>query len=306
MSITAEEERARIAEQNLRLNPDFLSDSCEQGKHEDCALVACPCACRHGRRMAVTADEVRRLIIDHDAGRPRSQQTHIGPSDLSSPCDRKLVYQLSGVPRVVPNDVNLYAYVGTGIHRQMERACKAHNRRTRHGRWLTEVAVSVPVTAEVNLTGSCDAYDADTFTACDWKSRGTSKPSAAARDKHHTQILPYGLGLILAGHRVEHTAVVYIPRNGLLSEIEVDSRPFDHDAAEALLRRYEQLLTVAKAGPAVLPLIPTADDCTFCPWWNPNAWIDGAGCAGHQAQQTPGVLPVEHNNATTTETRTAS
>ena len=64
--------------------------------------------------MSITADEVRRLIIDHDAARPRSQQTHIGPSDLSSPCDRKLVYHLAGVPRVVPNEVNL-AQRGPGM-----------------------------------------------------------------------------------------------------------------------------------------------------------------------------------------------
>ena len=243
----------------------------------------------------ITADEVRRLIIDHDAARPRSQQTHIGPSDLSSPCNRRLVYQLLGVDRVAQNEVNLYAYVGTGIHRQMEDACKAWNRRNQRGRFRTEVSVSVPVTDDVTLSGHVDVLDTDTATAGDWKSRGTTKPSKGTRDKHHAQLLPYGLGLILAGHEVKYTAVVYVPRNGTLADIEVDSRPFDHDAAEALLRRYESLIQAASVGPAVLPLVPTADDCTFCPWWAPNAWIDGNGCAGHQAQQTPGAVPVEHN-----------
>jgi len=243
--------------------------------------------------VSITADEVRRLIIDQDAARPRSQQTTIGPSDLSSPCSRRLVLQLLEVPRVAQNAVNLYAYVGTGIHRQMETALKHDNKAQR--RWLIETRVEVPVTDEVTITGSCDAYDADTYTCIDWKGRGTTKPGSAARDKHHTQILPYGLGLILRGHRVDFTAVVYIPRNGTLAEIEADVRPFDHEAAEQMIRRYESLIAASKAGPAVIPLIPTAEDCTFCPWWNPNAWVDGAGCTGHKAQQTPGTTPAETN-----------
>lgn len=250
--------------------------------------------------MTITADLVRSLIIDHDAARPRSQQTAIGPSDLSSPCSRKLVHHLLGTPRQAQQHVNLYAYVGTGIHRQLESALKADNAKRK--RWLIETRVEVPVTDDVTISGSCDAYDTETYTAADWKSIGTTKPSQTKRDKNHTQILPYGLGLILRGHRVDYTAVVYIPRNGKLADIEVDVRPFDHEAAEQLLRRYEQLIEASKAGPAVLPLIPTADDCTYCPWWNPNAWIDGAGCAGHQAPQTPGVVPVETQPNPTKET----
>jgi hypothetical protein len=206
-----------------------------------------------------------------------------------------LVYHLLGVPRVAQNEVNLYAWVGTQMHVGMERACKALNRRTERGRFLTEVRVTVPVTAEVSITGSCDAYDTLTYTAIDWKSHGTSKPSAATRDKHHTQLLPYGLGLILAGKPVENTAVVYIPRNGTLSEIEVDTRPFDHDAAEALLRRYEALITAAAAGPTVLPLVPVAHDCRFCPWWLPG-WPGDLteACPGVQEPtKTPGDVPVE-------------
>ncbi len=48
----------------------------------------------------ITADMVRSIIVDHDAARPRSQQTDIGPSDLSSPCSRKLGYQILGTPKV--------------------------------------------------------------------------------------------------------------------------------------------------------------------------------------------------------------
>lgn len=239
----------------------------------------------------ITADLVRDLIVAHDAARPRSKQTAIGPSDLSSPCNRRLVYQILGVPKVAQNTVNLYAYVGTGLHRQLQDAADRHP-----DRWLTEIPVSVPVTDDVTIPGHADAYDKDTHTVVDWKSCGTTRPSAATRDKHHTQLLPYGLGLILAGHTVEHCAVVYIPRNGKLSEIEVDVRPFDQAAAEALLRRYEALLTAASAGTAALPLIPAADDCTFCGWWLPGWPGDPSeACPGAQALQTTGTQPEEPN-----------
>ena len=234
----------------------------------------------------ITAEVVRSLIIDHDASRPRSQQTRIGPSDLSSPCLRKWGYQSLGVDRVNANQVNLYAYVGTGLHRQLQDACDRHPER-----WLTEFGVSVPVTDTVNITGHGDAYDRETFTVCDWKSRGASKPSAGTRDKHHTQLLVYALGLILQGHRVDHCAVVYIPRNGHLTEIEVDTRPFDHDATEALLRRYEALLVATRAGQAALPLLPVADDCTFCGWWKPGSDDLAAGCPGHNPKDLSADLP---------------
>ncbi len=232
--------------------------------------------------MTITADEVRRLIVAHDADRPRSKQVTLGPSSIASPCARQIGYGLLQVPRQVPDDVNLYAYVGTGLHRQLEDACAADNKRLGRVRWLTEKRVSVPVSDTVTVSGSLDAYDYDTFTVIDWKSRGASKPSAATRDKHHGQAGWYGLGAILAGLVVDHLAVVYVPRNGTLADIEVDARPLDMVAIEAQLRRYESLLSATAAGPAVLPLLPTAHDCRFCGWWVPG-WPgdESVACQGH-------------------------
>ena len=255
--------------------------------------------------MTVTADEVRRLIVTHDAARPRSQQTRLGPSDLSSPCARKIGYGLLQVPPVVPNDVSLYAWVGTQMHSGMEAACK-HDNWTREvaeqqarqavtdtmldmckaagPRWLTEKRVSVPINDTVTVTGHLDAYDHDTKTVIDWKSRGANKPSQATRDKHHQQLGWYSLGAILDGLIVDHQAVVYVPRNGVLADIEVDARPVDMPAIEAQIRRYESLLAATAAGWAVLPMLPTEHDCKFCQWWTPNDLVDKPlteGCPGH-------------------------
>lgn len=236
--------------------------------------------------MTITADEVRRLIIAQDAARPRSRQRAVGPSDLSSPCDRKIAFQIIGVEPVTQREVNGYAWVGTGIHRQMEEALYHDNDELDHinrrARWDIEIPVKVPVTDTVTLGGHADAYDRQTKTVIDWKSRGASVPDAKTRAKHHTQLLPYALGLILAGWEVNTCAVVYIARNGTLNDIEVDARPFDHAAADALLARYANLITVSGIGPSVLPLLGTGDDCRFCPWWAPGSDNLTLACPGHQ------------------------
>ena len=227
----------------------------------------------------ITADLIRSIIVDHDAARPRSKQTKIGPSDLSSPCSRRLVYQILGVPKVVADTVSLQAWVGTQIHAGLETAVKGHDD------WLTEQPVSIKLSKTLTLSGTLDAYHKPTFTVIDYKSVG---PSALAKyrrrspDNHLTQVSLYGLAAVLSGRmRVEHTALVYVPRNGDLADIHVDAHPWDEARAEAALRRLEALHAAAAAGPSVLPLIPTGDDCRWCGWWNPNAWVDGNGCPGH-------------------------
>ena len=242
----------------------------------------------------ITADDIRAVIVDHDAARPRSRQTAVGPSDLSSPCSRRLVYQILGVPKVVDQAVSLQAWVGTQIHAGMETAVKGHPD------WLTEQPVTIRLSRTLSLSGTLDAYHRPTFTVIDYKSVGPSalaKYRRASPENYRTQVALYGLAAVLSGRmRVEHTALVYVPRNGDLADIHVDAHPWDEARAEAALRRLESLHAAAAAGPAVLPLIPTADDCRFCGWWNPNAWLDGNGCPGHK---TSGDVPAETQPNTT-------
>ena len=237
----------------------------------------------------ITADMVRAIITGHDAARPRSKQTKVGPSDLSSPCDRKLVYQILGVPKVVDDTVNLAAWVGTGIHAQMEAALKGDPD------WLTEQPVAIKATPKLTLSGTLDAYHKPSHTIVDWKSVG---PSALAKyrrkspENYLTQISLYGLAAILSGRmQVEHTAIAYIPRNGNLADIHVDAHPWDEARAEAALRRFENLHAAAAAGPVVLPLLGTADDCRFCSWWQPGSDTPEVACTGHPTTDVHGIPP---------------
>lgn len=229
--------------------------------------------------MNVTADMVRQLIADHDNNRPRSRQTAVGPSDLSSPCSRRLVYQILGVDRVVPDRTSLQAWVGTAVHAQMEHVLKDDPN------WVTEQQVGIDLHNGLTLTGTLDAYHKPSKTIVDWKTVGPSalaKYRAATPDNYRTQVAVYGLMAVMSGRMsVEHTAICYIPRNGDLRDIHVDVHPWDQDRADAAIKRLEALHTAAAAGPTVLPLLPTAHDCRFCGWWMPGSLTPEQACPGH-------------------------
>lgn len=237
----------------------------------------------------VTADMVRDLIVGQDRARPRSKQKAIGPSDLSSPCSRKLAYQLLNVERVRSDEVNLAAWVGTGIHSQMEAALKDNPD------WQTEVNVGVEVAKGIRLFGHLDAYHKPSATIIDWKSVGPSALQKYRREtpeNYKTQVAIYGLLAVLSGKfRVENTAIGYIPRNGNLSDIHVDAHPWDQDRADAAIKKLVDLHAVTAAGTPILEHLPIADDCMFCPWKLPGSEQLHIGCPGTNPQDLARDLP---------------
>jgi len=242
---------------------------------------------------AVTADMVRDLIVGQDRARPRSRQRAIGPSDLSSPCNRKLMYQLLDVEPVRADSVNLAAWVGTQMHSGMEAALKGDDE------WQTEVNVGVEVAKGIRLFGHLDAYHKPSFTIIDWKSVGPSALQKYRREtpiNYETQIDLYGLLAVLSGKfRVDNVGIGYLPRNGDLSDIHVYTRPWNQDRADAAIKRLVDLHAASAAGPAVLPMIGTAPDCRFCKWHMYGHLGDPAqACGGHEeAPQTTATPPME-------------
>ncbi len=234
---------------------------------------------------AVTADMIRQLIVGHDASRPRSKQHAIGPSDLSASCNRRLMYQILNVDRVVPNKVNLAAWIGTQLHRGMELAAKGNDD------WATEIRLSVNVAKGITLTGTADAYHKPSFTLLDYKSAGPSAMQKYRRempDNYETQVDVYALMAVLSGKfRVDNVGIVLLPRNGTLEDIHVYTRPWNSDRADAAIKRLVDLHAAAALGTAALPLMATADACMFCGWHMPG-WIGdiAEACPGHQTTAT--------------------
>ena len=64
------------------------------------------------------------VLRTKDAGRARSKQTQVGPSELGG-CRRKVWYRLNGRDATNNNELKLAAIMGTAIHSEIEKAITA-------------------------------------------------------------------------------------------------------------------------------------------------------------------------------------
>lgn len=236
--------------------------------------------------------ELRRDLTDvilwAERGSERSQQRATGVSELSA-CYRRLGYRIAGVPATAPDTDPWPAIVGTGIHLWLEDGVTRYEREHRLGRWHTEMTVH----PHPDVPGHTDLYDAETFTVIDYKSKGTEemreiRKGADIDPDYVQQANLYGLGHRRAGRRVDHVALVFVPRGGWLSGMYVWSAPYDESIAlGALDRRNRVEAGIAYYNVAAqpenwqkFPATPSKG-CSWCPWYNPDvATADGHGCPG--------------------------
>lgn len=234
----------------------------------------------------------------------RSLQTAIGPSEIGTPCDRKLAYKLAGNPEVNQWRDPWPAIVGTGVHNWLEKAVDRYQgvgiedgpwERPPNwdGKWdlLTENEVQV----DPLVPGHVDLYQTSTETVIDYKTAGPDvfkkivKDGPPAGYKIQTQL--YGLGYANAGRSVKKVALVFLPRAGWLRDMYVWTdlyRP--HVAQQALERMYAIKRGIEQVdiwnNPLVYDKIPAVEDhCGFCPFYRKAGLIDGTeatneGCPG--------------------------
>lgn len=224
---------------------------------------------------------------------PRSQQTAPGPSELGTPCGRRLAYKILDWPRPNDGQDQWLSTIGTAVHAWLAQTFEAANQQLAgtpaHDRYLIEQRVHLPE----GISGSCDLYDRDTCTVIDWKVTSPDKIKRYARSgpgqQYRTQAHLYALGWLLAGEQPEHVAIVFLPRGGLLSGLHVWTEPFTPQVAVDAISRYRAtVLALAhldpEANPARWAMFPTADAyCTWCPYFLPGSTDLSAGCPGHNA-----------------------
>jgi hypothetical protein len=265
--------------------------------------------------------EVFTIIETAIAGQPRTLQTRIGPSELGTPCDRRLGHKLAGTPPVnTKQDVPWKAWVGTAIHEQIGNAIARHevNRYetdTSGGgvrpRWHVEERVTVGDINGVDITGQCDLFDETTGTVIDFKTttanqiRENYKPHGPG-PQYRAQAHLYGRGWQLQGHRVNTVAIAWLLREGEFHQRHVWSEPYDEQVAiDAIARAAAIDMSLASLGPDfTLPLLqPTAAYCRHCDWFKKNTTDLSRACPGVAATAarttTPfdDLLPKEHVNA---------
>jgi hypothetical protein len=219
---------------------------------------------------------------------PRNLQVAIGPSEIGTPCVRQLAYKLLDWEPKPNSSINPWpAIIGTAVHAWLADVYEAENRRLGRERYLVERTLRMTPT----LRGHSDLFDRDISTVIDWKIVGLDQvrkyrkngPGPIYRTQGHT----YGLGQQLAGERVEHVAVVFLPRGGNLRDMHVWTEPYDHRIALDAIKRIDSVRDlIVAADPETNPqnwrLFPTADDCVFCPHSLPGSTDLSVGCPGPQ------------------------
>jgi hypothetical protein len=250
------------------------------------------------------ATEVVETVRHAAANAPRSLQTQVGPSQLGTPCTRRLGYSILDWPAKPNSDTDPWtSVIGTAVHAWMAAAYEqknademawvpeyygAQNEQLGRERYLVEQRVYLPG----GITGSCDLFDRDIGAVIDWKNTSPAQirdyRRAGPGDQYRTQIHLYGLGMQLAGEQVRDVAIVFLPRGGRVDCLHVWAEPYNPAVAISALKRHqtvrEFLWTLdPEQNPGRWAWLPTADaHCNWCPFHLPSSADLSQGCPGHK------------------------
>lgn len=236
-------------------------------------------------------------VVKNAAGNaPRSLQRAIGPSELGTPCTRRLAYRVIDWQPKPNSDTDPWAAtIGTSVHAWMAETYAAENAKLAgtpaHDRYLIEHRVTLPG----GITGSCDLYDRDSCSVVDWKVVGLDRLKGYRKNgpgpQYKVQAHLYGLGLQLAGEQPREVAIVFLPRGGRIDGLHVWAEPYNPAVAVDAIKRYQAVQdfhfnVMPETHPDRWALLPTADaHCTYCPWHLPGSTDLSQGCPGHNTQK---------------------
>lgn len=246
-----------------------------------------------------TLAEIEGALARFEAGRPRSVQRTLGPSELGTPCRRQIALKLAGVARQERRDLPWAPMCGTAVHTLMESVLEAENERIGRPRWVIEETVRL----DDELTGHGDAYDSDHALVIDWKYTGTTARRKASRRTvpnadlvsmdYRVQAHLYGLGHENAGRPVRHVRLVMLARSHDFRESVEWTEEYRPDIAlDAMTRFYatrDQVVNLdAATHPERLAAIEATpgDACKWCPFQRPGPEVDATGCAGNTARSS--------------------
>ncbi len=246
-----------------------------------------------------TVDYMRDVLAELDASRPRSQQVHLGPSELGIPCQRQIAMKLAGVPRRPDKRPPWAPMQGTAVHALMEEALRFDNARLGREKWVIEQRLQI----DDEISGHGDAYDCDTFTVVDWKYVGTTALRSVKRKtvpvaqlvspQYRGQGHLYGFGHERAGRPVKWIRLVLLARSHDYDDSAEWTEAYDPNIAIATLDRYYQTQDLLRAvNPMINPMLwglipahPDEHDCGWCPFRRPGPASD-TGCPGNLDQIT--------------------
>ncbi|AGL13855.1 hypothetical protein [Actinoplanes sp. N902-109] len=260
---------------------------------------------------ASTVGELRQILIDYEASRPRSMQKALGPSELGTPCQQQIARKYAQAPRRPVTDPTWAPFQGTAMHAAMEDVLRHWNAALGRERWIIEDRLEPsPAAPGVDggvdlpaVAGSGDAFDLDQGMVVDWKYVGKSaidklltarrlgKPAKEqVSQEYRIQAHIYGLGHAAKGRDVRHVRLVLLARDWQYDTSAEWTEPYDERIAIWAIGRYYDVVTqVAELALASHPdqivhiaSAPSSDACKWCPFHRPGRDSDWSGCRGYE------------------------
>lgn len=222
--------------------------------------------------------ELIAALREKDAGRSRSLQPEIGPSELGS-CARKVWYRLNSQPVTNTDDLKLSAIMGTAIHTAIEEALRLRDPEGTKFELETEVAYN-------GMKAHVDCYIPEIATIVDWKTVKQRTLSYFPSRQQIWQVQTYGYLMSKgAGRPVENVALVAISRDGDERDVIMHIEPYDESVA------LDALLWLENVRASVEPPAPEKDAVSYCS--NFCKYYDASGevgCVGIKKENVPTVL----------------
>jgi hypothetical protein len=253
---------------------------------------------------ASTIGELRQVLMDFEANRPRSMQKELGPSELGTPCQQQIARKLAGAPRRPITEPTWAPFQGTAVHASMEEVVAFWNRQLGRDRWLAEdrLVVDPGPGHYPSIEGNGDAFDLDHAMVVDWKHVGTTAlkklrtakrmgkpPRDQVSQDYRIQAHLYGLGHANKGREVRHVRLVMLARSWQYDDSDEWTEAYNPALAEWAIERYWKVVDLVsdldiasqRDNVALVPASP--GHCGFCPYKRGGQPSDWHGCAGDEA-----------------------
>lgn len=224
-----------------------------------------------GEQIAATFKEI---FYQYTNRTGRSAQQHLGPSEIGTPCDRRLVMQLLGMAHVNPGNDNWASFKGTAIHAALAEMFDWAD--AGQGRFVTEMSLDFPSILVPH--GTSDLLDRTLFCLDDHKVQGIwsqdKLKSKGPSETYRVQLHVYAYGARLRGEKIDNVALISWPmEKPTLDDLYVWTEAYEPQTARAALQRVDDLKQRIDEGHAagIAPLemareSAIAEDCRFCPF----------------------------------------
>ncbi|MFE5110591.1 NAD-dependent epimerase/dehydratase family protein [Streptomyces sp. NPDC056663] len=257
-----------------------------------------------GREIATRFKEIFNANDNRRSADNRSAQVTMEPSEMGTPCDRRLALSLMRTPPVNPDSDGWAAFVGTGIHAGLAGMHVWASGST--GRLASETPLPFPSALVPKGTG--DLLDRTMKLFVDFKAMGrwsrNKLPTGGSCATYRAQVHVYAKVARDRGEVVDHVAIIGLPRDeASLDDLYVWTELYNPKIALEAFARVEAINVKVEADVAELRDIysadressrgldleikarvaagfDVADDCRFCPFHLPNARDITRGCNG--------------------------